>query len=187
MTQRFPLWRTVKAYISHDDPRVRAANLVAIVVAGNQPFYPLYVYLSVSHVVWPTFLTFLSTPFFFAVPTVSGRSTTAGKALLPIAGLANVALCLKAFGAASGVLLFLGPCILLGGMLFRRSERLVTYGLLGVAALVLLGSGYGTPLHVYGAEEYDRFFALNAINVVTLMTFLSLLLSNLMDEVTREA
>lgn len=183
------LWRSARAYIAHDDPLVRAANLVAIMVASNQPFYPLYVYLSVSHVVWPTFLTFLSTPFFCATPAVSRLSTTCGKALLPIAGLANAALSAKAFGAASGVLLFLGPCMMLAGMLFRRSERFATYGILGLAALVFLAarSGFATPLHVYSADEYDRFFTVNAVSVVALMAFLSLLLSRLIGDMAREA
>ena len=183
------LWRAVKAYMAHEDPRVRVANLIAIMIAGNQPFYPLYVYLSVSHVVWPTFLTFLSTPFFCVVPALSRLSKTSGKALLPIAGLANAALCVKAFGAASGVLLFLGPCIMLAGMLFRRNEWFATYALLGLAGLVFIGSKRwsGAPLYVYGPLEYDRFFTLNAISVIMLTAFLALLLPKLISEIAPEA
>ena len=179
------LWRAVKAYMAHDDPQARAANLTAIMVAANQPFYPLYVYLAVSHVVWPTFLTFLSTPFFCAVPAVTRRSATSGKALLPTAGLFNAALCVKAFGSDSGVLLFLGPCIMLAGMLFRREERFATYGVLALAGLVFVAptAWYGAPLHAYSMAENDRFFTLNAASVITLLAFLALLLSNLLGEI----
>lgn len=52
---------------------VAACNLIALVVASNQPFYPLYVYWAVSGDVWPTFFTFLSTPLFLAVPVVAKR------------------------------------------------------------------------------------------------------------------
>lgn len=86
------IWDRVAAYAAHDDPMVAACNLVALVVASNQPFYPLYVYWAVSDHVWPTFLTFLSTPFFLAVPAVARRYSKTGRALLPLAGIGNTIL-----------------------------------------------------------------------------------------------
>src|ERR1700710_279825 len=57
-------WNAAKAYFADDDPLVATANLVALVVLWNQPFYPLYVYWSFGPDIAPTFYTFLSTPFF---------------------------------------------------------------------------------------------------------------------------
>ena len=42
------IWRWVGAYTAHPDPRVASCNSIALLVASNQPFYPLYVYFSVS-------------------------------------------------------------------------------------------------------------------------------------------
>jgi hypothetical protein len=78
------IWRRVVAYGANPDPRVASCNTIALLVASNQPFYPLYVYLAVSPHIAPTFLTFLSTPFFLAVPALSRRSPAFGRALLPL-------------------------------------------------------------------------------------------------------
>jgi len=51
-----------------------------------------------------SFVTFLSTPFFLAVPAVARRSSLLDAAMLPIAGIATTVLSAKGrFGAASGV------------------------------------------------------------------------------------
>jgi hypothetical protein len=34
--------KALRRYVASDDPRVAAANLVAMVLAWNTPFYPLY-------------------------------------------------------------------------------------------------------------------------------------------------
>lgn len=168
-------------YLAHPDPLVRTSNLVALVVASNQPFYPLYVYFGVSATIWPTTFTFLSTPFFLAVPAISRRSDLWGRVTLVLAGLANTALAVFAFGTQSGVALFLGPCVVLAGMLFGQGERRATYGLLGAAALVALYArcGHAAGFHAYTAEEYQRFSTLNALSALSLLTFLALLLSGL--------
>lgn len=174
-------WRALETYFAHSDPLVRTANLVALVVVGNQPFYPLYVYFSVSPVIWPTALTFLSTPLFLAVPAISRLSGRGGRATLVLAGLANTALTVVAFGSLSGVALFLGPCVVLAGMLFGQAEKRATYGLIGAAGLVALLARFGpaTGLHAYTAEEYERFSTLNGLSVLSLLAFLAFLLPGL--------
>ena len=67
------VWKAAKAYFVHDDPLVATANLVALVVLWNQPFYPLYVYWPVGPDIAPSFYTFLSTPFFLGVPALAAR------------------------------------------------------------------------------------------------------------------
>jgi hypothetical protein len=178
--------RRVAAYAAHDDPMVAACNLIALVVAANQPFYPLYVYWAVSDQIWPTFFTFLSTPFFLAVPALARRSPTAGRALLPVAGMANMVLCAEMFGQASGVEIFLIPCALIAATFFRAFERLTAFVLIGMAMLVYLGSGdlYGAPVHRYSASEYNAFVRLNAMSAGTLTVFVGLVASGLLSRRT---
>lgn len=179
------IWDRVVAYAAHDDPMVATCNLIALTVASNQPFYPLYVYWAVSDHVWPTFLTFLSTPFFLAVPAVARRYSKTGRALLPIVGLANTILSAKAFGQPSGVEIFLIPCALIAATFFRSSERLVAWTLIGAALLIYLGlsGAYGSPLHTYSASEYKAFLRLNAMSAGTLTVFVGLIASGLMSQI----
>lgn len=160
---------------------VASCNLIALVVASNQPFYPLYVYWAVSDQIWPTFFTFLSTPFFLAVPAVARHSTLAGRALLPIAGIANTVLSAKVFGQASGVEIFLIPCALIAATFFRPSERLVAFIVIGLAIVAYLGldGAYGSPVHIYSASEYGAFFRLNAMSAGTLTVFVGFIASGL--------
>lgn len=173
----------VAAYAAHDDPMAAACNLIALVVASNQPFYPLYVYWAVSEHIWPTFLTLLSTPFFLAVPALSRRSTRAGRALLPLAGIANTVLSAKALGQASGVEIFLIPCALIAATFFRPSERLIALPLIGLALTVYLAlnGAYGSPLQSYSASEYGAFFRLNAVSAGTLTVFVGLVASAMLS------
>jgi hypothetical protein len=177
------VWERIAAYAAHDDPMVASCNLIALVVASNQPFYPLYVYWAVSDHVSPVFFTFLSTPFFLAVPAVARRWPIAGRALLPIAGMANTVLSAKAFGQASGVGIFLIPCALISATFFRTSERPVAFILIGAALLAYLGldSAYGAPAHLYIASEYQAFARLNAISAGTLTVFVGLIASGLLS------
>ncbi|HZK92471.1 MAG TPA: hypothetical protein VFC56_20210 [Stellaceae bacterium] len=178
-------WRIVRRYISHPDPLVAAGNLIAVVIVWNQPFYPVYLYFLVGKDIAISALTFLSTPFFFAVPAVARRHPLAGRVLLPLTGIVNTVFCTKLFGEAAGVELFLAPCIMIAAMLFRRSERLVMLTLvgLGLAAYLGLHGRYGAPVHFYSAEEYAAFLGLNAMSVGTLIAFVGLTFSNALAEI----
>lgn len=174
-------WRAAKAYFADDDPLVATANLVALVVLWNQPFYPLYVYWAVGPDIAPTFYTFLSTPFFLAVPALARINSRAGRALLPLAGIGNTVLSAKVFGIASGVEIFLLPCVLLGFVLFRPGERVIAIGIavVGMLAFTVLHGRYGAPVHLYSAEEYASFLKMNALSAGTLTAFIGLLVMNL--------
>lgn len=158
------LWRWVGAYAANPDPRVASCNMIALLVASNQPFYPLYVYLSVSRHVAPTLLTFLSTPFFLAIPAISRRFPVFGRVLLPLAGLGNVVVSAKAFGAASGVAIFIVPCALIAAAFFRPSERIFAFALLALALIIFLGIGSPVlqPIHTYSQTEDAAWVRLNA-------------------------
>lgn len=174
----------IKTYAAHPDQRVEAANFIALLVASNQPFYPLYIWWLVSDQIWPSYYTFLSTPFFLAVPAVSRRNAVAGRALLPLAGIANGILCARLFGVQSGVEMFLIPCAVLAMLLFRPGERPVGYALTLAAFLAwfLLHDAYGAPAGVYTASEYTAFLRLNVVSAAALTVFAALMFSNILAE-----
>lgn len=182
-------WRAVQRYLAHPDPLAAAANTISLVVAWNQPFYPLYLYFWVSHDIAVSFLTFLSTPFFVAVPAVARRHSLAGRALLPFVGIANTVLSAKAFGEASAVELFLAPCLTIAALSFRRAERAVMVSLLGLGFAAYLGlhGRYGAPLHLYTPQEYAAFADLNAFTVLTLAAFVGFVFANAAPDVGRSA
>jgi hypothetical protein len=177
-------WRWIAAYAANPDPRVAGCNTIALLVASNQPFYPVYVYFAVSRQIAPTLLTFLSTPFFLAIPAISRRSPLFGRALLPLTGLANVLVSAKAFGSASGVAMFIVPCALIAAAFFRPSERIFAVALIAMALATFLGidSHSSDPVHVYSPTEYSAFVRLNALSASALATFLGLMFSGLMKD-----
>jgi hypothetical protein len=166
--RRSPLAR-LKAYAGHPDPLAESCNWIALVVASNQPIYPLYLLWIVGGDWWISVWTFLSTPFFVAVPAVARRNSAAGRALLPLAGIGNGVVSAKAFGVASGVELFLIACALIALLAFRRAEWRWTLGLLAATAgALLLHDHYGAPLGRFDAGQYAAFFRLNAYSVAAL-------------------
>jgi hypothetical protein len=174
------LWRRLQAYAGNDDPVVAAGNAVALVVASNQPFYPLYLYWLIGDGFALSFFTFLSTPFFIAVPALARRNSRAGRALLPLTGIANTVLCAKLFGIESGVEFFLAPCVVLAGLLFRPRERIIMLALagLGIAAFLGLHDRYGAPAYPYSAAQYATLLRLNVTSVLTLLAFIGLSFAN---------
>ncbi len=165
--------RWFQRYAAHPDPRAALANLVALLIVSNQPFYPLYVYWLVGAPAWVTFVSFLSTPFFFAVPAVARRNSLAGRVLLCVTGTLNTVLCVWAIGEASGVAMFYFACILIGVLLFRAPERIamLVCTALPMAAYLLLRQRLGAPLHVFTPAEYASLVTLHAVSVGSLIAF----------------
>jgi hypothetical protein len=140
----------VRTYTHNPDPVAQAAGTIAIVVAANQPFYPLYLHAIVGTSAWPAWFTLLSTPFFVTVPYLARRHSLAGRAMLPLAGVLNTVLAAKLIGLATAVELFLLPCILLAAILFRPAERAIMIPVLLVpfAAYFVVDGVLGAPLQV---------------------------------------
>lgn len=185
MISLFPaLIKTVQAYARHPDPRVAAANVIALLVASNQPFYPFYLFWLVSPDITPAWFTFLSTPFFLAVPAIARWNTVAGRGLLPLAGIGNTVLSTWLFGAASAVEIFLVPCGVLALLLFRPGERWAGLMLTALAFGVFLGlpDAYGPPLARYDAAEYAALARLNVISAGALTAFVALMFSSLLAQ-----
>jgi hypothetical protein len=174
------LFSFIGSYAANDDPLVRVANNIALIVASNQPFYPLYLYWMVSGDIAPAFLTFLSTPFFLAVPAIARKQSLIGRALVPVAGTANTVLCAKIFGVESGVEVFLFPCLILAIMLFRPGERIVSLVIAGAifGVFIFLHGSYGAPTAAYSTDEYASLLRLNAISAACLAAVIAYMFSN---------
>lgn len=164
----------VGTYLANDDPLATAANSGAFLVWSSQPFYPFYVWLLVGSAAWPALLTWLSTPFFYAVPLVGRRSSQAGRALFGVAGLANTLLSTKAFGVATSVGWFLIPCLIIAVGFYRRREwRLAAVLVLAAALTAPLLLHLGPPLHDYSAQENTSLSHLNRWSVLVLSAYLT--------------
>lgn len=170
----------IRSYADHPDPRASLAGKIALVVASNQPFYPLYMHAIAGLAAWPAWMTLVTTPFFLAVPAVAKRHALAGRVLLPLVGVVNTVFCVKLFGASSGVELFLLPCALLGTILFRPHERLTTIvvAALPFLAYLVVDHRLGSPLMV--TSEYTRLIALNGMSVAALIALIGLLSSTIL-------
>ena len=132
------LWRRFVDYFDGADPTLRLAGAVSFVVATNQPFYPLYVWwVAGASAAVPSMVTWISTPFFAAVPAAGRRSAGAGKILLLAAGIGNTAVCSLLLGAGSGVELFYLPCLMLAYALFE--ERRFRIAALAASLIVVAG------------------------------------------------
>ena len=179
----------LRRYVAHPDPATAAANLVAVVVAGNGPFYPLYV-LALSG--WDrtgAWLTMLASPVFFSVPAISRRSSRAGRLALLVIGTANTVWCAALLGGASGVELFLLPCTVLAALMFRPAERQAGLLVMGVATLlmVVLTMCPFSGLMSLSANDAAALMRLHAISVATLTAFVSITLVNVLTEMSRIA
>jgi hypothetical protein len=175
----------IGSYADHPEPRSALAGKVALVVASNQPFYPLYLHWIVGTAAWPAWFSLLSTPFFLAVPALAKRHSFAGRALLVLAGVGNTVFCVKLFGTLSGVELFLLPCALLGTVLFRPDERLKSAIVAALPFIVylLVDADLGQPVMV--TSDYARLIALNGMSVAALIALIGLLCSTMLS--AREA
>ena len=170
------LFRRLGAYARSDDPLAAASNAVALIVACNQPFYPLYIRWLVGDDHGASLVTFLSTPFFLAVPAVARLSSLAGRAMLPIVGIVNALASARFLGAASGAELFLFPCAMIAGMSLRASERGAMLGILGLAlaGFALFHDAAMAASSLFSADAYAHFLSLNVWSVAGLTAFVAL-------------
>jgi hypothetical protein len=180
MLKRATSW--LRDYAANDDGVAAAGNVIALVLAGNQPFYPLYVVIigGADGLPW-ALLTMVSLPFFMAVPAIARRYPLLGRVALCLTTTINTVFCTWVLGEQSGTELFLLPCATLAGLLFRPSERLLMLPLAGFPVLSywVLHGRYGAPLYLYSPQSYDALFAMNAISAGMISIFLGIVFSGL--------
>lgn len=174
----------LQAYAGHDDPATAMANVIALVIGSNGPFYPIYAMAMIGQAGLATFVTMFASPFFLAIPTLSRRSSLAGRLALPLLGTANTLWCMKLMGPDSGVAWFFLPCIALAALLFRREERI--WMLLAIAvplvAFFLPAAVFGTKLLALTAADTASLARVNGGSVATLMGFLTLQFAGLLRD-----
>lgn len=169
-------------YAHSDDPLAAAGNLVALVLAGNAPFYPLYVAMVAGTGGLPWLLMAMcSLPFFALVPALARNYPLLGRIALSLTSTGNTVFCTWLIGEPAGIELFLLPCATLSSLLFRRSERLLMLALAGlpVAVYFFLHGRYGAPPHIYRADEYAGLLSMNAISAGMISIFIGIVFSGL--------
>jgi hypothetical protein len=172
----------IGAYAANDAPLAAAGNKVALVLAGNTPFYPLYVvWLAGSGGMPWLLMTLLVFPVFLAVPAIARRNPLLGRVTLSLAGTGNTLFCSWLLGEKSATELFFLPCITLSGLLFGVNERAVMLPLaaLPLVAWYFLHGKFAAPPYLYPDDGYAALFAMNAISVGTLSIFLGIVFSSL--------
>lgn len=160
-------------YVASPDPVQRACNVIAMIIVCNQPFYPLYVRYLAAPDNGVSCLTFLSTPFFAAVPAIARRWPAAGLAALPAIGMANGAIATLALGRPAGVELFIIPCVLIAllaqNFAFRVPVAFAT--IFALLSFALVWIFMGEPLHVFTADQYTNLYRLNLFSVAGLTMY----------------
>jgi hypothetical protein len=174
----------LRRYAAADDPRVAAANVVALVLAWNTPFYPLYLLGAAGASIRDAAcLTLCSFPLFLAVPAITRWNPLLGRVVLVLGGTANTLFCTWVLSEASGTALFLLPCITLAALLFRRTEikALAPLLLLPILAGVVLNGRYPYSPFACGGEACAAILWLNALSVAVLLAFLGLLATGMVE------
>jgi hypothetical protein len=177
----------LRRYAAHPDPATAVANLVALVVASNGPFYPLYVLALLGWDRAGAWLTMLASPLFFAVPALSRAAPRAGRVALPLIGIANTVWCAALFGPASGIALFLLPCIMLAILVPHADERRAALFLaaLAIACMIFLTEFSFGGLMVVDPSAAASLARLNLLSVTTLTAFVALSLANVQVSLER--
>ncbi len=178
----------LRAYTDNPDPLAATGNLVALVLAGNAPFYPLYgaFVAGTGGMPW-LLLTLLSFPFFLAVPALSRIQSRLGRVALALITTGNTVFCTWLIGEPSGIELFLLPCAMLASVLFRPSERLLMLPLAGlpVVAYLFLHGSYGVPPHLYQDTEYAGLLSMNAFSAAMISIFIGMVFARLYADPAR--
>lgn len=175
--------RRLERYADDEDSLIRVSNRLALILAANQPFYPIYVW-KITGALDPTLaLTLVSTPFFLAAPWVAKRLPKAGRLYFPAVGAVNTFFCASIFGAASGVELFLLPCLVIAALSCRRADlpRLGGFATALIGAFLFLHGRFAAPGYLKGREPYEALFSLNAYSAAMLSAIAAWMFSSALN------
>ena len=162
-------------YADHPDRATGMANTVALLVASNGPFYPLYVWWMLPEAGMVSCATMLASPFFAAIPWLARQHPALGGAALPVMGLLNTIWTTALLGSESGVAVFAYPCIVLALLCWRERLTLLAVLGLGLAAQQLVLRWPWVPLSGLNAEGQAALVAMNGASVGMLLAFLVLM------------
>jgi hypothetical protein len=124
------------------------------------------------------FIVFLSAPCFLAVPFVVRWNSLVGRVMLVVVGSVDTFISVKVYGPPAGNELYLGPCLLLATMMFRRHEQWISLGLTGLilGGFFALHGRYGGSYLAWSAKDYATMMELNIFYVAMLTAFIGLTL-----------
>jgi hypothetical protein len=173
--------RWFRAYTASGDPHVSACNTIAMVIAWNQPYYPLYLWWIVGPSAWVGIPDAFSGILFFAVPAIARRSSLLGRIAMVVLSVANVVFCSAMLGEAAGVQLLFLPCGMLAAILFTWRERFTMLAMasLPLVAWLLTRGRLDIPPVRFSAEAYASLFTLNAVSAGSLMVFFGWMLAGI--------
>jgi len=168
----------VAAYANHHDERAAVSNRLALIIASNQPFYPLYVYLVSPALFTESLFTLFTTPLFLAIPAWTRRHPRSGRALVSLVGAGNTLICVAAYGPQSGVELFFMACAVMAALPFRADERRISYGLLVIIAVTHFAARY--VFEVPGNPAIgEGLVTLHGYSVFGLLTLIAILFASI--------
>ena len=176
-------------YLAHPDPLAAAGNIVALVLGSNQPLYPLTLYWATGADVTGLFLVFLSAPCFLAIPFVARRSSLAARVMLVAVASIDTFLSVKVYGQAGGNELYLGPCLMLAAMMFRKREQYLSLSLIALicVGLVALHDRYGASFLAWSARDYATMMSFNIFYVAILTAFIGVSVGRARGDGPRDA
>ena len=161
---------------AHEDSLTEASNTIALVLASNTPFYPLYLYFILGRAGLPwLYFAAASFPFFCLTLWIARRNSTAGRVWLSIAATLNSIYVTWLLGEASDTALFLIPCISLAVLSFRRRERLpmLVCTALPFILFYFLQGHFPLPPARYSASAYHSLLVLNEVSVASITAVLA--------------
>jgi hypothetical protein len=162
-------------HAAHREGLTAASNKIAVILAGNTPFYPLYLYFILGRAGLPWLLfSGVSLPFFIATLALARRRGIVGRVWLCGVATLNSVYVTWLLGEASGTALFLLPCTVLALLSFRRRELvpLVMLSALPGVMFLLLHGHFPAPPALYSFAQYHSLQVLNEISVVSISVVL---------------
>ncbi len=181
--------RWLQNYVVNDDPYVAACNKIAMVLAWNQPYYPIYLWWIVGKDAWVGVPDAFSGFLYLAIPALTRRAPLSGRVAMIVLSVTNVVFCSMMLGEAAGIQLLLLPCGMLGAILFNWRERFVMLGTtsLPLGAWLLTRRWLNICPVTFSPDAYRSLFTLNAVSAGTLMIFFGWMLAGIMRQLPARA
>jgi hypothetical protein len=161
---------------SHADKLTEASNTIALVLAGNTPFYPLYLYFILGRTGLPwLLLAGAALPFFCATLFIAKHNGLRSRIWLSLTATLNSIYVTWLLGQASATALFLIPCIGLAVLSFRRRERLAMALCTALPFILFyfLQDHFPPPPAVYSPKAYHSLLILNEVSVASITAVLA--------------
>jgi hypothetical protein len=167
-------------FVAHENRLTEASNKIALVLAGNTPFYPLYLYFILGRAGLPwILLAGAALPFFCATFWIARSGGLRSRVWLCLIATLNSLYVTWLLGEASGTALFLIPCISLAVLSFSATERLPMAIVTGLPFVLyyFLNGHLPAPPAIYTPANYRSLITLNEVSVASITAVLAYVFS----------